>query len=162
MDAVDAAATSLRQRLDSLCPPLPPSESSDVSAFALTALTDPRPAGALYSSRVLRMDAGRTRQDVPAFRSPLVVDRVERLLAAFCRGGGAAWLPARRYRQGLNELLGPLLALNGELVSDAVLLHQLSVLVGLFAARTYCPAGDADDPDCVAVQCSLRLFRLSL
>ena len=57
----------------------------------------------LPNQRVIRVDVERTRQELPEFHKQDTRDRLERLLTYYCKKRGA------KYKQGLNELLAPML-----------------------------------------------------
>jgi hypothetical protein len=81
--------------------------------------------------RVLLADLKRTRQAYPAFKTQAVQDLISLVLQRYCvrHGGG--------YKQGQNELLAPLVALQDPPLHAAVLGLMFEAIVGRFAARWY-------------------------
>ncbi|KAA0156397.1 hypothetical protein FNF29_01189 [Cafeteria roenbergensis] len=116
----------------------------------------------LSNKRVLRVDCDRTRQTVAAFQSDEGKARLARLLSFFCK------CQATPYRQGLNEVVAPLLLLgaDGEAECAAGKLTELSdsavhrLLQGM--VTTFLPAAYGADDDFVGLQCSLEYVRLLL
>ena len=105
------------------------------------------------NQRTINVDAARTRQELEVFRSSDAVRRVECILTYYCHRAGV------RYKQGLNELLAPIMLVfesSDVPYSDAASFHLLSRVVRHFAPRFYA----SDDAEFVSLQCSFRLFRL--
>ena len=126
----------------------PPAEviAADSAALPLVVLD-------LSNQRTIHVDAERTRQELPYFRGEAAVLRVERILTMFCQRTGV------RYKQGLNELLAPLMMLEdreGVNLSDGAAFNLLTRVVRHFAPRFFA----SDDVDFISLQCSFRLFRL--
>lgn len=77
----------------------------------------------LPNQRVVRVDAERTRQDLPQFRNTSRIESVQKLLTYFCKSGHSC-LPGKEaiahkvqpvpYRQGLNEILAVFLQLQDQ------------------------------------------------
>lgn len=114
----------------------------------------------LANARVLRLDAERTRQELEGFRSDEVKLRMNKLMTFYSK---AASTP---YRQGLNEVLAPIMTLRqlptstGDLgdLPDGAVYSMLQRLVATFLSAAY----SADDGEFVALQCSLQFVRLLL
>lgn len=120
--------------------------AADASALPSVALS-------LSNQRTVHVDAERTRQDLPAFRGEAAVHRVELILTHYCHCAGV------RYRQGLNELLAPIMLLEdgaGRPIGDGASYNLLVRVVRFFAPRFFA----SDDADFISLQCSFRLFRL--
>lgn len=116
----------------------------------------------LSNKRVLRVDCDRTRQGITAFQTDGGKARLARLLSFFCK------CQATPYRQGLNEVVAPLLMLgadgteecaDGSLtdLSDSAVHRLLQGMV-----TTFLPAAYGADDDFVGLQCSLEYVRLLL
>jgi hypothetical protein len=107
----------------------------------------------LSNQRVVRVDAQRTRQELAEFRSDAAMERVAKILTFFCKCHHTP------YRQGLNEVLAPLMVLSGEAGSlpPGVVYSLLQRMIVLFL-----PAAYGADDDFMGLQCSLQFLRLLL
>jgi len=114
----------------------------------------------LSNQRVLRVDCERTRQELEPFRSDEVKARLARILAFFCK------CQMTPYRQGLNEVVAPVMTLStcgtadpSELgnLSDGVVYSLLQRLVS-----TFLPAAYGADDEFVGLQCALQYVRVLL
>lgn len=105
----------------------------------------------LHNQRVIRVDTNRTRANLPLFRTEETKSLVARLLTFYCKRRGI------KYKQGLNEVLAPFLILRpSPRLPDGVVFNLFYSFVDRFLPHMYC------DEDFLALQCTLRLFRLLL
>jgi hypothetical protein len=99
------------------------------------------------NQRVIALDCHRTRQTLPYFQSDETKGLMERLLSMYCESHGVS------YKQGLNELIAPFLALG---IRPAVAYKCMSRLIARFLPQVF------TDNDFLSVQCVFRMLRLML
>lgn len=105
----------------------------------------------LENQRVIRVDAQRTRPDVPHFRQPEIETLVCKILTYYVKTKDI------RYKQGLNEVLAPFIMLRKEpSLPDGTIFNLFYAFIDRFLPHLYV------HEEFHALQCSFRLFRLLL
>jgi len=105
----------------------------------------------MENQRVIRVDAGRTRADMPDFRSPEMQQLISKLLTFYCKSKEI------RYKQGLNEVLAPFIMLRRDPpVPDGTVYNLFYSFIERYLPHLYVTE------EFNSLQCSFSLLRLAL